>query len=61
MKNQFEQHCNAAALKSMGVPVMKSLKEKHLHVLQGWINSNETIKVDYPDNTENIINEVLAN
>lgn len=28
MKNQYEQHCNAAALKALGVPVMKNLKER---------------------------------
>jgi uncharacterized protein (TIGR00661 family) len=29
MKTQYEQHCNAAVLKSMGVPVVKSVKKKH--------------------------------
>ena len=29
MKNQFEQHCNAAALKQLGVPILKSLKKKY--------------------------------
>ena len=28
MKGQYEQQCNAAALKEMGVPVIKNLKEK---------------------------------
>ncbi len=59
MKGQFEQHCNAAALKDMGVPVMKSLKQKHLHVLKEWVGSTEKIKVDYPDITANIIDTVL--
>lgn len=60
MKNQFEQHCNAEALKQMGVPVMKNLKKKHLPLLAAWLGSNEKIKVDYPDNTEQIIDNILT-
>ena len=59
MKNQYEQHCNAAALKEMGVPVIKSLKPKHLHKIKSWINSEATVTVDYPDITETIVDEVL--
>ena len=60
MKSQFEQHCNAAALKEMGVPVLKSLKLKHLHILKTWIQSGERIKVDYPDNTASVIDAIVA-
>src|SRR5690606_40225251 len=28
MKGQFEQQCNAAALKTMGVPVIRKLKDR---------------------------------
>lgn len=59
MKNQYEQQCNAAALKSLGVPVIKSLKKKHIPTIQSWIESDETIKVDYPDTTEEIIDTIL--
>jgi uncharacterized protein (TIGR00661 family) len=59
MKSQFEQHCNAAALKEMGVPVMKSLKTKHIDVLKDWLQSDERISVDYPDCTERIIDDIL--
>lgn len=60
MKGQFEQQCNAAALKDMGVPVMKSLKVKHVKKIKKWIESGDKIEVDYPDNTEVIINKVLS-
>jgi len=59
MKKQFEQHCNAAALSEMGVPVMKSLKPKHLPVLQDWLASGQRICVNYPDQTEEIISNIL--
>ena len=59
MKGQYEQQCNAAALKKMGVPVIKSLKSKHLDKLRHWIESDVKIEVNYPDRTEQIINEIL--
>lgn len=59
MKNQFEQQCNAAALMDLGVPVMKSLKLKHLEKLNSWIQEDKKIIVDYPDATREIINNIL--
>jgi len=59
MKGQYEQHCNAAALKEMGVPVLKSLKLDNLEKIKNWIEKDSKIKVDYPDNTEEIINKIL--
>lgn len=48
MKNQYEQHFNAAALKKMGVPVLKSLKKKHFGKIQSWIDGKQKIEVNYP-------------
>ncbi len=59
MKGQYEQQCNAAALKKMGVPVIKSLKQKHIATIQTWLDADQFIPVDYPDDTEKIINMVL--
>ncbi|NOU45719.1 MAG: glycosyl transferase [Bacteroidales bacterium] len=60
MKGQFEQQCNAIALKEIGVPVLKSLKEKHVDKLKSWIAIGTTIEVNYPDNTEEIIETLLT-
>lgn len=60
MKGQYEQQCNAAALKGMGVPVIKSLKEKHSEKIKNWIYSNRVISVEYPDNTEQIIAGIIS-
>lgn len=60
MKGQYEQQCNAAALKDMGVSVIKSLKRKHAKKIRKWIEDGTKIEVDYPDNTEAIIDKVLA-
>jgi uncharacterized protein (TIGR00661 family) len=59
MKRQYEQQCNAAALKNMGVPVMKNLKRKRLFKIESWINSNDRVPVNYPDITQNIIDQML--
>ncbi|GAB3937180.1 glycosyltransferase family protein [Mucilaginibacter myungsuensis] len=59
MKSQYEQHLNAAALKQMGVPVIKSLKEKHFPVLSDWIENGKIIGVDYPNETADVINMII--
>lgn len=59
MKNQLEQHCNAAMLKSMGVDVLKSLKPRHVFALQNWIINSRPVPVQYPDNTAMVVNAVI--
>ena len=59
MKGQYEQQCNAAALKEMGVPVIKSLKTKHVEKIKSWVNDYARIEINYPDLTENIIDQLL--
>lgn len=59
MKGQYEQQCNAAALKEMGIPVIKSLKEKQLQKIEDWVNYGQVPKVDYPDQTEDILRMII--
>lgn len=61
MKTQYEQQCNAAMLKSMGVPVVKKLKKKHHEKISDWLDSKKIVEVDYPDITENIIDMIIEN
>ena len=61
MKNQYEQHCNAAVLKSMGVTVIKSLKKKNYPEIKEWIKHGRSIDVEYKDNTEEIIDKIINN
>lgn len=55
MKGQYEQQCNAAALRTMGVPVIKSLKKKHIETIRAWVESSQQIIVNYPNTTQRII------
>lgn len=59
MKGQYEQQCNAAALKMMGVPVLKNLKTKQYQVVKDWIDTGKKLEVDFPDDTEIIIEELF--
>lgn len=59
MKNQYEQQLNAAALKEMGVPVIKSLKPKYNDIIRDWIDNGEVIPVNYPDMTQKIVDRVI--
>jgi len=61
MKNQYEQQLNAAALSQMGVPVIKNLKDKFDLVIHNWIANNKIIDVDYPDMTQDIIDQIVHN
>src|SRR6201998_2881736 len=59
MKAQYEQVCNATVLKTMGVPVMKSLKKKHAHHIDSWLNNGKVIEVSYPDITADILGQIV--
>jgi len=59
MKSQYEQHCNAAALKEMGVPVLKKLSKKQESNIAEWLQDPSIIPVNYPDETFAILQHVL--
>src|SRR5665213_1165841 len=59
MKGQYEQQCNAAALKEMGVPVLKKLKKPKIEKIIAWVKNSDVVQVDYPNITESIIDEVF--
>ncbi len=59
MKNQYEQHCNAAALKELGIPVLENFKKKQFSEIEKWLKSKQVIEIDYQDNTKEIIDLLL--
>lgn len=59
MKSQYEQHLNAAALIEMGVPSIKSLKDKYAPVIQDWLNYGTPVPVNYPDITQEVVNLIV--
>lgn len=59
MRKQYEQYCNASALLSMGVPVLKSLKLKHCDKIKAWLKLDSFVAVDYPDITSQVIATII--
>lgn len=60
MKYQYEQYCNAAALAQMGVPVWLDLYAAAL-AIEKWLKTSQSIIVDYPDQTFDVIALIIAN
>ncbi|WP_430815824.1 glycosyltransferase family protein [Carboxylicivirga sp. RSCT41] len=60
MKGQYEQQCNAAFLESMGVTSLKSFS-KEIHKIHTWIESDNHLQVNYPDNLGDIVDELIYN
>ena len=59
MKWQYEQLCNAAALKQIGVPVIKKLKAEKLDAVKNWVASDYKVHINYPDHTDLIIRNLF--
>jgi uncharacterized protein (TIGR00661 family) len=49
MKNQYEQQCNAVALKKMGIHVIKKLKRKSHPKIQEWLDTDYVPDFIFPD------------
>lgn len=60
MKGQYEQQCNAAALRLLGIPVLKNIKVKQYKKLQSWLESETSLAMDFPDETEWILQQILS-
>ncbi|PTM04593.1 MAG: glycosyl transferase [Bacteroidetes bacterium] len=61
IKGQYEQYCNAAALNELGVPSLKVLNEQSLEPLRDWLQKEQNIQIDFPDQTKEILErEVFA-
>lgn len=56
IKEHYEQECNAAALKKLGVPVVYEVKEDFNQVIENWLNTTTL----YPKIKANNIQETLT-
>jgi len=59
MKNQYEQHFNAASLKQLGVPVIKKVSKKNLIKIEEWIETENRVDVKYEETARPSIERVL--
>ncbi len=59
MHNQYEQLCNAEALKQIGVKVLDKLEKCSITEIEDWIYNGEVIHKDYPDEIDKIIANIF--
>jgi uncharacterized protein (TIGR00661 family) len=59
MKKQYEQYCNAAFLKSMGILVLDRFSTSG-EILSDWVKNGEALQVKYPDITTQILENIIS-
>jgi uncharacterized protein (TIGR00661 family) len=59
MAGQYEQACNAEALRLLGHPVIPIISEKTLPVIKEWLANNERISIDFPDNLHLVLDKIF--
>lgn len=58
MKGQYEQYCNAAYLKSMGIKVLDQFSNSKPE-LTSWIQNPNVLQIKFPDLTREILKSIL--
>ncbi|MFD2161846.1 glycosyltransferase family protein [Paradesertivirga mongoliensis] len=59
MKYQYEQLCNAEAIKQMGVPVIYSLDDDFIPRVKSWLHCPDKVSVHFPDSTSDIVADMV--
>jgi uncharacterized protein (TIGR00661 family) len=59
MKNQYEQHYNAASLNQLGVPSIKKMNKKNLSKIEEWVNTERVVDVNYPETARPSIERLM--
>ena len=59
IRGQYEQMCNAAALRNMGIPVIHKMSEAVLPTLKSWIDSPTGDRLLFEDCTQRVIDKAL--
>lgn len=59
MKYQYEQQCNAYALKQMGLPVIWGSNKNWLPLIKDFVQQPQTHQFHFPDETSSIIKKMI--
>ena len=59
IRGQYEQMCNAAALKKIGIKTLDKIDDDFPDVFNNWVNDPVTPTVNYQYTTEAIINVLM--
>jgi uncharacterized protein (TIGR00661 family) len=60
MKGQYEQHYNAAALKLLGIPVMKKMKKKSVKKIGEWMDTKKSPQIAFADITAEAVGTAVG-
>lgn len=60
MKGQYEQHYNAAALRELGVPVIKRMKKKSVKKIGEWLEAKTSPEIVFDDITTEAVRSAIA-
>lgn len=61
MRYQYEQQCNAYALKQIGLPVIWGSNRDWLTTIKSFVNSDQHHQFAFPDETKMIVDSVVKN
>lgn len=59
MRFQFEQQCNAYALKHLGLPVIWGSNKNWLPIIKEWVSKPQLHQFNFPDETAKIIDDMV--
>ncbi len=59
MKDQFEQKCNAEALKPYGIRSIDRVDDSLPKHVSEWLATSEAVRIDFPDQTREIVEHMF--
>jgi uncharacterized protein (TIGR00661 family) len=59
MRAQYEQQCNAEALRRDGVKVVETIDSKFHLEIEEWFSSEYTIQMEFPEQTREIVEKII--
>jgi len=61
IRSQYEQQCNAAALKQLGILKLKSIDADFKNHLHNWMNEGRALKMDYSQTIPQCLEHLFSN
>lgn len=59
MQGQYEQQCNAAALRQLGVSVLDHLDQSEVPHITAWLKHGSAIHIPFPDHTDFLVQHIM--
>ena len=59
MADQYEQQCNSAALRLMGIPVAEKIEHRFCDQLSDWLKYSVALKINYADHAPLLVRRIM--